>query len=266
MSNHESTVGDWLLAGEDAGYLARGKLDEAATLFGIEYQTAAIAASTCRAWESLRRRKDLTFAHHREVANHPEADELLTWAAKRQQIADEANRKRSEAAKGQPRTPDGNRLAEKQVVQQSVEQPARRDKGNQARAAASKTNPGAVARGDKLARERTEYVPANPKRNPASVRRDPSRLDAGAVLSSDARLGTRFRRHNGRARPSTSGNPRALVHKIRSAPQHRGNPPRPATPPAGRQHPATHPQHLPPPATRRNSIYTNHVFLSESMQ
>jgi site-specific DNA-methyltransferase (adenine-specific) len=74
-------IGDWLLAGEDAGYLPRGKLDEAATLFGIEYDVARDAAYVARQFESARRLADLTYGHHRAVANHPEADELLTWAA-----------------------------------------------------------------------------------------------------------------------------------------------------------------------------------------
>ena len=44
------------------------------------------------------------------------------------------------------------------VVQQTVEQPKRRDKGNQTKAAASKTNAGAVARGDRLAKERPDLA------------------------------------------------------------------------------------------------------------
>jgi hypothetical protein len=65
----------------DFGHLVhgrRGKLDEAAKLFGIEYQTVQKAAQVCRAFESRMRIRDLTFTHHAIVANHPEADELLT--------------------------------------------------------------------------------------------------------------------------------------------------------------------------------------------
>ncbi len=64
-----------------AGYLPRGKLDEAAKLFGIEYGTARNAATVCRKFERYLRKDHLTFTHHAIVANHPEADELLTWAA-----------------------------------------------------------------------------------------------------------------------------------------------------------------------------------------
>jgi len=68
---------------------------------------------------------------------------------------DQANRTRSEAAKEQHAV-SNPRAGECLVVRQSVEQPERRDKGNQAKAALSKTNPGAVARGDKLAKERPD--------------------------------------------------------------------------------------------------------------
>jgi hypothetical protein len=70
-----------------------------------------------------------------------------TWRAEKQRIADEANRKRSEAAKEQPRTETG--FAAKQVARQSVGVPdSHLPPATQAKATASKTNPGAVARGD----------------------------------------------------------------------------------------------------------------------
>jgi len=77
------------------------------------------------------------------------------WKAEQQRIADEANRKRSDAAKAQPRTETG--FDKKQVVQQSVGLP---DKNitQQSKAIASRTNPGAVARGDKLAKERPDLA------------------------------------------------------------------------------------------------------------
>ena len=64
---------------------------------------------------------------------------------------EQANRKRSKATKSQPRK-DGKLAAKEQVVQQNVVAPVNHRKGQQAKAAASKTNPGAVARGDKLAK------------------------------------------------------------------------------------------------------------------
>ena len=63
-------------------------------------------------------------------------------------------RQRSEAAKEQPRTDTG--FAEKQVVRQSVAPPVHKEA--QAKASASKTNPGAVARGDALIKARPDLA------------------------------------------------------------------------------------------------------------
>jgi hypothetical protein len=65
------------------------------------------------------------------------------------------NRKRSEAAKGQPRTEDG---LFQPVVQQTVALPVKEHKATKAKAKASKTNAGAVARGDKLANDRPDLA------------------------------------------------------------------------------------------------------------
>jgi len=73
-------VGDWLLAGESAGYLPRGKLGEACETFGIEYQTAKQAVRVCRAYERCVRTHHLTFTHHAVVARRPDATDLLEWA------------------------------------------------------------------------------------------------------------------------------------------------------------------------------------------
>ena len=85
------------------------------------------------------------------------------WQAEQRRIKEEANRKRSEAAKEQPRikTEDGKTIfAVSQVDEQSVHPPERQKeaKERKAKAAASKTNPGAVARGDKLAKERPDLA------------------------------------------------------------------------------------------------------------
>jgi hypothetical protein len=86
-----------------------------------------------------------------------------SWQAEQRRIREEANRKRSEAAKEQPRikTEDGKTIfAVSQVDEQSVHPPERQKeaKERKAKAAASKTNPGAVARGDKLAKERPDLA------------------------------------------------------------------------------------------------------------
>lgn len=80
-----------------------------------------------------------------------------SFQAERQRIADEANRKRSEKIKEQPRSDDG-KMCDKPVVQQSVVPTVDRRKGQQAKAVASNTNPGAVQRGDKLAKSRPDLA------------------------------------------------------------------------------------------------------------
>ncbi len=37
------------------------------------------ATSVCKAIKSSRRREDLSFGHHAEVSNRPDAEELLDW-------------------------------------------------------------------------------------------------------------------------------------------------------------------------------------------
>jgi hypothetical protein len=58
-----------------------GRLAEACERFGIAYDTAAQATRVAAAFESCMRIQDLTFNHHQIVANHPQAGELLEWAA-----------------------------------------------------------------------------------------------------------------------------------------------------------------------------------------
>jgi N6-adenosine-specific RNA methylase IME4 len=78
-----------------------------------------------------------------------------SWQAEKSRIQEEANRKRSVAAKVQPRT-DGGIF--QPVVEQSVPPPAKEHKKRKAKATASKTNPGAVARGDKIIKERPDLA------------------------------------------------------------------------------------------------------------
>lgn len=77
------------------------------------------------------------------------------WKAEQQRIQDEANRKRAEAAKEQPRTESG--FAEKQVVPQLVAAPEP-NRSSTAKAVASKSNRGAVERMDMLSRERPDLA------------------------------------------------------------------------------------------------------------
>ena len=103
--------------------------------------------------------------------------------AEKQRIQDEANRKRSEAAKAQPRTESG--FAEKQVVEHNVPSPAIH-KERQTAAALSKTNAGAVARGDRLAKERPDLAKAvmRGEIKPADAHREMKRAEVVANLES----------------------------------------------------------------------------------
>jgi N6-adenosine-specific RNA methylase IME4 len=81
------------------------------------------------------------------------------WQAAQKRIQDEANKARSDAAKAQPRTDTGfSGKTSEQVVPQSVGRPGPKNKTNQAKATASKTNRGAVERMDRLDRERPDLA------------------------------------------------------------------------------------------------------------
>ena len=66
-------------------YGARKAVVEAPEWEGPAYQTARNAAWVCATFEPSRRRDNLTFKHHAEVASLPadEADTLLDWAQER---------------------------------------------------------------------------------------------------------------------------------------------------------------------------------------
>lgn len=96
-------IGDWLNAGDREGYVERGKHDEAVQRFGIEYQTARHALHVAKAYpDSFLRRNDLGWHHHKEVANHPQAADLLAWAvdtgATVKQLREEKQRRTSAAS------------------------------------------------------------------------------------------------------------------------------------------------------------------------
>ena len=73
-------VGDWLNAGDHEGYVERGRLADACERFGIAYDTALQASRVAAAFKSCLRRQDLGWHHHKEVANHEQAADLLAWA------------------------------------------------------------------------------------------------------------------------------------------------------------------------------------------
>ena len=81
------------------------------------------------------------------------------FQAEKQRIAEEANAKRSKATKAQPREADGT-MAAKPVSVQTVHRPAAQAPRPERveKAKASKTNAGAVARGDALAERRPDLA------------------------------------------------------------------------------------------------------------
>lgn len=84
------------------------------------------------------------------------SEQSEAWQSTQQQIANEANAKRSKAAKEQ-HAKSNPRAGEKSGSR--TECPTtKQEPGKQAKAAAAKVNPGAVARGDKLAKERPDLA------------------------------------------------------------------------------------------------------------
>lgn len=77
------------------------------------------------------------------------------FQAEKRRIAEEANKKRSVAAKDKERKPDGTFQP---VVEQSVHPLVKEAKERKAKAEKSKTNAGAVSRGDNLAKERPDLA------------------------------------------------------------------------------------------------------------
>jgi len=73
-------LGDWWAFGEH-GYGDRKALVESDDWEGPAYETCRYAGYVCESFESVRRRTDVSFAHHKEAASLPpdEADKVLDW-------------------------------------------------------------------------------------------------------------------------------------------------------------------------------------------
>ena len=110
-------------------------------------------------WSLNGERRDMT-ADQRYLIWKSCSEKSEGWLREQRRIAEEANRKRAEATKAQPRSEDGARLAPKQVVPLVVGTPdkPKRNITNEAKAAASKTNRGAVERMDQLASKRPDLA------------------------------------------------------------------------------------------------------------
>jgi hypothetical protein len=106
-------------------------------------------------WSLNGQRRDLVQDQRYLIWKHCH-EHSQAWQAEKARIQAEANRKRSEAAKERERTETGTFQP---VCEQSVHAPvASKQPERKAKATASKTNPGAVARGDKLAKERPDLA------------------------------------------------------------------------------------------------------------
>lgn len=120
---------------------------------GIEPKTRTFEGDPWAfAWSLNGQRRDLVDEQRYLIWKHCH-ENSDAWQAKKHGIADAANRKRSEAAKEQPRTERG--FDAKQVHGHSVRTP---EVTRPAKATAAKVNAGAVARGDKLAKDRPDLA------------------------------------------------------------------------------------------------------------
>ena len=105
-------IGDWWAHG-DHRHGARAKA-AAEGIFGREFQTMRNIASVCRSFETSRRRDDLSFGHHAEVAALPpeKADAILSRAEREDLSVRDVRREvtawKVETGLLQPKEPSGD--------------------------------------------------------------------------------------------------------------------------------------------------------------
>jgi N6-adenosine-specific RNA methylase IME4 len=80
------------------------------------------------------------------------------WQTEKRRIQEEADRKRSKAMQGLPYAPKGEERKPEKVLPQSVVTPSGHRKGEKARATLAQVNRGAVARGERLAKARSDLA------------------------------------------------------------------------------------------------------------
>jgi N6-adenosine-specific RNA methylase IME4 len=102
-------------------------------------------------WSLNGQRRDLVADQRYLIWKHCN-EESDAWQGKQREIAEEANAKRSISQKGVPKAEAKKRSATE------CRTTFDRHKGQQAKATAAQVNPGAVARGDKLAKERPDLA------------------------------------------------------------------------------------------------------------
>lgn len=109
----------------------------------------------------------------------------VEWEAERQKIADEANRKRSESAKTQPRT-EGGEFEPGRVVVQSDPPPAKEHKSRKAAATSAGVKPSAIARAEALESARPDLAEKvrTGELKPAEARRQAKKDEVKGKLAS----------------------------------------------------------------------------------
>ena len=154
---------------------------------GIEPKTRTFDGDPwAYAWSMNGERRDIVDEQRYLIWKHC-SENSAAFKAEKKRIADEANRKRSEAAKvqesrGNQHTPKRDKA---EVLQQSVVAPAKRP-GQTAKANAAKVNSGAVSRGDKLAKTRPDLAAAvrMGEMRPAEAHREMKRVEVVDRLES----------------------------------------------------------------------------------
>lgn len=157
---------------------------------GVQVRTEAFDGDPwAYVWSLNGQRRDLV-AEQRYLIWKVCSENSKGFQAERQRIADAANAARSEAAKEQhaASTP---RHGETMVQEQSVPRPKFNQPEAKAKAKASKTNPGAVKRGDKLAKDRPDLAEKvrSGDMKPAAAHREMKR-DAHAEVIKEAAQAT----------------------------------------------------------------------------
>jgi N6-adenosine-specific RNA methylase IME4 len=126
---------------------------------GLTPKTATLPDDTdpwSYVWSLNGERRDLVADHRAQIWVHVNA-QSVEWQEKQAAIKADADAARSEAAKAQPRSEDGMRLAEKpQVMEQTVPSPEPQHQSRLSMAAASGTNAGAIQRA--ITREKKDPV------------------------------------------------------------------------------------------------------------
>lgn len=126
---------------------------------GIEPRTRPFTGDPwAYVWSLNGQRRDLLEEQRYLIWKHCH-EQSEQWRAEQERIREEANRRRSEAAKDQPRTSNGRRLAERQVAGQNDPPPDKdRHPARKAKAATAKVKPSTVKRGDTLAKDRPDLA------------------------------------------------------------------------------------------------------------